>query len=95
MAKEAPRYKVETLVDMARIPEEALPRFLAELPEMLGFIRAMVKVTDAAGGEEFFKLSVPGVWIDDDKRTFETSVTVGEEKVFEAKGKMPPFGEGQ
>jgi hypothetical protein len=35
------QYKVGTIADMARIPAEALPRFLAELPAILSVVRAM------------------------------------------------------
>lgn len=36
---DAPRYKVATLGDMVAIPDEALPRFLAELPAILSSLR--------------------------------------------------------
>lgn len=35
----APRYPANTIAEMAEIPEEALPRFLAELPDILRHIR--------------------------------------------------------
>ena len=34
-------YPIDTLLDMAAIPEEALPRFLAELPAILATQRAL------------------------------------------------------
>lgn len=90
MASEAPQYKVETLVDMARIPEEALPRFLAELPDMIRMARPMVMLADASDGA--FKLTIPAVWIDDDKGEFSTSVEVNGDEVFSARGKIPSRG---
>lgn len=35
----APRYPITTLAQMADIPEEAMPRFLAELPAILATMR--------------------------------------------------------
>ena len=80
------RYPVGTFAEMARIPTEALPRFLAELPEMLEYARRVLAVSDALGAE----CQIPAVWIDDDKRTAEVKVTMGDEELMSAKFKMRP-----
>ena len=46
-----PVYKVGTMLDIARIPPEALPRFIKELPEMLGMLREVDKFHKAAAAE--------------------------------------------
>lgn len=79
------RYPVETFRDMARIPEEAVPRFLAELPEMLEYARTILALTDGAKVD----CEIPAVWIDDEERTAEVSIRAGEEVLMHAKFKMP------
>lgn len=49
---EAPKYKIRNVLDIARLPEEALPRFLKELPELIGMIREV---------DKFHKASVEGM----------------------------------
>ena len=62
------RYPVDTLNQIAAIPDEALPRFMAEFPD---FIRTW---------REFGKQDLPGVvsigavWIDDDDGEIRLSV---------------------
>ena len=45
-------YKAATLLDISRIPEEALPRFMKELPEMLGMLREVDKFHKASVSQE-------------------------------------------
>ncbi len=83
-------YPIDTLADMAAIPGEALPRFLAELPVMLARIRnlhEMVRIAnDRAGEEVFAPPSTSGAtWTDDDARTFRETVVVA------AAGDVPGF----
>ncbi len=42
-----PHYPCNTIADMARIPAEARPRFLAELPVLLESIRQVQEAADA------------------------------------------------
>jgi hypothetical protein len=66
----APEYPCATLYDMAAIPEEALPRFLAELPDILAQCRRLLDVQrqfNAAFEGEFELLPKDPTWIDDDK----------------------------
>lgn len=79
-------YPVDTLAEMAAIPEEALPRFLAELPVMLGQIRRLRQsigaVNEAFDGGVFKAPEITGAtWTDDDKRTFGTTVMFGDGKL--------------
>lgn len=70
--REAPTYPIATLHDMARIPVEALPRFLAELPAILGEVRHVQSVQDTfnAQFEGVMKFNIEDAgkpeWIDDD-----------------------------
>ena len=66
---DAPSYPVGTIFEMAAIPEEAFPRFMAELPEMVSMLRQMLAINEmlkAVGAE--IEPQTPN-WIDDDKRT--------------------------
>jgi hypothetical protein len=44
-------YPIVTLWDMAQIPEEAMPRFLAELPEILRAYREIDAASDSLSAE--------------------------------------------
>jgi len=78
-----PRYKVATLVDIARMPKDTWPRFIKELPEMLGMIREMDKFTQAAvedmpeeEGKKALEQSRQSIvngleWIDDGQEHFD------------------------
>lgn len=67
------QYPVDTLWQIADIPEEALPRFLAELPSMIAQIRSFKQVVADANnlfgeGQDIASLESTGtVWIDDDR----------------------------
>ena len=85
------RYPALTLFDMARIPEEALPRFIRELPYLLDAAR---EIEEAAGYpqkliemELIFTDQKP-VWVDDDKETFSIHIEVDGEVVLNRSGKM-------
>jgi len=87
------QYPVGTILEMAAIPEEAFPRFVAELPEMVAMLRnmlAMNGVLEALGGK-----IVPQapIWVDDDKRTGTVTIRHEGEVVASVKVKMPPFEE--
>jgi hypothetical protein len=56
-----PTYPVDTLADMARIPLEALPRFLAELPALLDVVRSNPLFEHLGKG-----VTLGAVWVDDD-----------------------------
>ncbi|GEM_PF-5356587 len=45
------RYKIGTLDQMAAIPEEALPRFLAELPDILQMVRDVTEAASTLGAQ--------------------------------------------
>lgn len=77
---DAPRYSVSTLVNMALIPEEALPRFLAELPVMLANVR---RASEELGVAPDTLGSCESVWIDDNEFTATTRVVCGEEMLYE------------
>lgn len=47
----ANRYPVRTLLQMTEIPEEAMPRFLAELPSILKTYRQMLAAADELAAE--------------------------------------------
>lgn len=72
-------YKIATLADIADIPEDALPRFIAELPTMLGYVRMMkaaAKMTSQATGVEL-ELEIPSpTWIDDGEEFHRVTVSV-------------------
>lgn len=42
-----PRYPCNTIADMSKIPAEALPRFLSELPALLASVRQMQEAAEA------------------------------------------------
>lgn len=65
---EAPKYPVGTIFEMAAIPPDARPRFLAELPDMLSTIDNLLAVNKAFEGVAKIDLQTP-VWVDDDKGT--------------------------
>jgi len=72
-------YPVDTLEQMAAIPVDVLPRFLAELPVMLSEIRKIkmaVDITNEAMGEDVLKAPalVGVVWIDDDLKEYTTTI---------------------
>jgi len=65
----AAEYPIGTLYDMADIPDEAMPRFLAELPLILADVRR-VKVmmggfNEAFNGMMAMRAEQPS-WVDDD-----------------------------
>lgn len=66
---EAPKYPIGTLYEMADIPDEAMPRFLAELPMILADVRRVM--TMMGGFNEAFKNVMEmqpeqPSWVDDD-----------------------------
>ena len=83
-----PVYKVGTMLDIARIPPDALPRFMAELPEMLGMLREVDKfhkgMAEQAPDQEIAKEMLTqseahllsGLeWVDDGKDDFRFTMT--------------------
>lgn len=75
MADEAPRYPCGTISEMAAIPLEARPRFLAELPKLLEVCdqtSALNAITEPLGFA--LKMQTP-IWVDDDKGTTTISIS--------------------
>lgn len=76
-------YPIDTLAQMAAIPDEALPRFFAELPAILQSARKTPGLKDAmqAMVGDDVKFVACGVrWVDDNLDTFgvEISTTAGD-----------------
>jgi len=79
-------YKVRNLLDVARMPQEAWPRFIKELPEMLGMLHHIDKIAqEAAKSEnpkeqaEALRISEENIlssltWIDDGKQDFDVTL---------------------
>ncbi len=93
---EPPVYKVGTMLDIARIPPEALPRFISELPEMLGMLREVDKfhkgmaaeASDPERAKEALAESeahlLSGLeWVDDGKDDFKFTMTGKDEDGYE------------
>jgi hypothetical protein len=76
----ANKYKIGTIEDMAAIPEEALPRFLEELPDMLAMLRACAALK-AALSEGVINLSPePITWIDDGAHNRSVRISIQDKK---------------
>ena len=64
----APEYPIGTLYEMAAIPEEAMSRFLAELPSILAECRRLTGVAaafnTAFAGDLAMQMESPS-WVDD------------------------------
>ena|GEM_PF-5077875 len=87
---DAKEYPVGTIFEMAAIPEEAFPRFLAELPEIVGMLRHMLAMNEhleALGAE--IKPQAP-TWVDDDKCTGTVRILHDGEELASMKLKYPP-----
>lgn len=76
-----PSYPARTIIEMARIPADAWPRFLAEMPAILAVVAPVVALYDemrAAGREipdsAYDALVAKFDWIDDDKGTVDINV---------------------
>lgn len=80
----APEYPIGTLRQMAAIPEDALPRFLAELPTIIAEARkayaAADKVNAILDGAATITTLDPS-WVDDDLDQFTTTVKSGGEVI--------------
>lgn len=84
----ANQYPVGTIFDMAAIPEEAFPRFLAELPDLMAYIRHMTAMNDMLIPEGArIELETP-VWVDDDKRTANITISSEGEELVSMKVKL-------
>lgn len=77
----APQYPVGTIWDMALIPDEALPRFLAELPAMLQYVNSTKLINEMLEGVAEVIPQAP-IWVDDGKRDRTVTVTSEGEEVF-------------
>lgn len=79
------RYPIGTLREMASIPAEALPRFLAELPLILEEAKRAYAAQDAVNAAlaGVAKMSDDGSpeWVDDDLNEVNISVRSGDEVV--------------
>ena len=59
-------YKIETLLDIAKIPREAIPRFLEELPRLLDQVRPLIKFVQDTEQLRVLFLNL-AIWNDDGK----------------------------
>ncbi len=78
----APEYPINTLAEMAAIPEEAMSRFLAELPDILAEMRRLNALMDtleviAGARPEYAGMS----WCDDALDEFRPTFSVGDQEV--------------
>lgn len=85
-------YPIASLFDMAAIPEEALPRFLAELPTILAETRRFVALhkafNSALEGDAEISFGVPK-WIDDDLNQLTSTIHSAGEQVASTTVKRP------
>lgn len=72
--EEPKRYPCETIDDMARIPEEALPRFLAELPNLIATVRQMEAINRMFTVPPMIRSGAD--WVDDRKHEIHPEVVV-------------------
>jgi hypothetical protein len=76
----APEYPIGTLLEMAAIPDEAMPRFLAELPTILAetrqYAEVLATIGEMVGGAG--KVTARPKWVDDDLDQLTRSITLGE-----------------
>lgn len=72
----ANQYPCANLAEMAQIPEEALPRFLAELPHLLAEVRTVLGGNEILGALGAEIECAGATWIDDDAETITTSMAV-------------------
>lgn len=90
---DAPSYPVGTIFEMAAIPEEAFPRFLAELPDLIAYLRHMQAMNDMLIPEGVeVQLETP-TWTDDDKRMANISISAGDEEIASMRIKMQPVSQ--
>ena len=59
----APRYPIARLADLANIPDEALPRFYAELPALVSNLKAMREAAPALAQAMRAKAPAPWRWL--------------------------------
>lgn len=85
-----PKYPVATLEQMAEIPEEALPRFLAELPTLLDHVRALKELSAMLDGALVMHRGGDPVWIDDLQGTATIAVEVPQGQDFQIVTKIAP-----
>lgn len=73
---EAKEYKVATILDIARIPEEALPRFIEELPSIVEYLRPYAAIEHTLDPEKAQLLTEAALWVDDGKNEHSASIRV-------------------
>lgn len=87
---DAPSYPVGTIFEMASIPEEAFPRFLAELPDLIAYLRHMQAMNDMLIPEGVQVEFEAPTWTDDDKRMANINITTPDgEEIASMRVKMP------
>jgi hypothetical protein len=74
-------YSVDTLAQMAEIPEEAWPRFIAELPLMLRGMRDTKALLLLAGLTESEFRPGPAKWTDDGDTSGVATIKCGDEEL--------------
>tara|TARA_Y100000310_G_C20692831_1_gene823467 strand:+ start:3311 stop:3592 length:282 start_codon:yes stop_codon:yes gene_type:complete len=81
---EPAKYPISTLVEMSAIPEDAVPRFIAELPHILKVMREMTAVqsviSSVSEGLIALEMQTP-VWVDDDKGLSTVTISHGGEEI--------------
>jgi hypothetical protein len=82
-------YNIETLADMAAIPESARGRFLAELPSILSTMSQMQEISAIMQSVGLGRIK-PGVavWIDDDKGESTVKIHADGERLVDIKTMM-------
>lgn len=78
---EPKRYPVATIEQMAAIPMDALPRFVAELPSLLAYIIATKSLNEIMEPLGQAIVLQPPVWIDDHQHTGTMTISAGGEEV--------------
>lgn len=87
---DAPSYPVGTIFEMAAIPEEAFPRFLAELPDLIAYLRHAKAMNDMLVPEGVQVEFETPTWTDDDKRMANINITTPDgEEIASMRVKMP------
>lgn len=75
-------YPVNTLIEMAAIPDEATPRFIEEFPALLAAIKAGLEMQSMGIGVRNF------VWRDDGERAVTAHMKVDGEDILSLKVKL-------
>lgn len=72
------KYPCQSIMDMARIPAEAVPRFITELPGMLEYLRPFAALGDALDPALAKMVMKSATWVDDGKTENHSTITIVE-----------------